>query len=188
MALTLIHNGTVITMGPQGVIDPGAVVIKGTRLVEVGPSSILFNKYQKEASRRIDATGKLVMPGLIDAHFHSCQQFMRGLFNEVARRGQYFYPGWKRILIPFESALSAEDVYLSGLAAYTNMVRVGTTFVSEHGGRHPRQLAKAMEQVGVRGLMTLSTMDMDTDQPPLPANMLFTTEEAIAKNLAMVEQ
>ncbi len=180
----LIRNGTLVTMDNGRVLNDGALYIEGTRIVDIGPAAELARTHQPD--KVIDASGKIVMPGLIDAHFHTCQQFLRGMLNSLTRRGQARYPVWKNYLIPFESLLSEDDVYLSGLAAYTNMIKVGTTCASEHGGRHVAQMARAMSEVGLRGLLAESTMDVP--DPELPANMVFSTEEAIARNTAIVER
>lgn len=185
----LIHNGTIVTMGPLGVLGSGALFIEGSRITAIGSSEEVIKKYGNEAKQVIDATGTIVMPGLIDAHFHTCQQFYRQLTALMSQQGmEVCSPHWKNYLVPFESHLTPEDVYLSGLAAYTNMIRVGTTCVSEHGGRHPEEMAFAMEEVGIRGLLAVSTMDMDPTTPHLPENMLFTTDEAIERNTAVVER
>ena len=183
----LIKNAMIVSMGSMGIIKDGMIVIEGTRIVSIGPQNKSTFDVEKSADKVIDAAGKIVMPGLIDSHFHTCQHLMRGMGAAIARRGTR-YPYWKNYLIPFESQLTPEDVYLSGMAAYTNLIRVGTTCFSEHGGRHPSQLVKAAEEVGIRGLMAISTMDMDTGLPTLPDNMLFSTEEAIEKNLEVVQQ
>ena len=183
----LIKNATIVTMGSEGVIYDGLLVVNGTRIVSLQSQNKNISDLENNADEIIDAAGKIVMPGLIDSHFHTCQHLMRGMGAAIARRGTR-YPFWKNYLIPFESQLSPEDVYLSGMAAYTNLIRVGTTCFAEHGARHPEQLVKAAENVGIRGLMAISTMDMDTGLPPLSENMLFSTEEAIEKNLDVVQR
>ena len=183
----LIKNATIVSMGSSGVINNGQILIDGTRIVSIAPQTETTSDVETTVDQVIDATGKIVMPGLIDSHFHTCQHLMRGMGAAIARSGTR-YPFWKNYLIPFESQLSQEDVYLSGVAAYTNLIRVGTTCFAEHGGRHPEQLVKAAEDVGIRGLMAISTMDMDTGLPSLPDNMLFSTEEAIEKNLEIVQR
>ena len=182
----LIKNATIVSMGSSGVINNGQILIDGTRIVSIAPQTETTPDVETTVDQVIDATGKIVMPGLIDSHFHTCQHLMRGMGAAIARSGTR-YPFWKNYLIPFESQLTPEDVYLSGVAAYTNLIRVGTTCFAEHGGRHPEQLVKAAEDVGIRGLMAISTMDMDTGLPSLPDNMLFSTEEAIEKNLKIVQ-
>ena len=183
----LIKNATIVSMGSLGVINDGLIVIDGTRIVSIDPQDKNTSDIENNVDKVIDATGKIVMPGLIDSHFHTCQHLMRGMGAAIARHGTR-YPFWKNYLVPFESQLTPEDVYLSGVAAYTNLIRVGTTCFAEHGGRHPEQLVKAAEDVGIRGLMAISTMDMDTGIPALPDNMLFSTEEAIEKNLEVVRR
>lgn len=66
----LITNGTVITMDSgRRVIDSGAVAIRADRIVAVGTTAELAAKYI--ATETIDATRKIVMPGLIDGHGHA---------------------------------------------------------------------------------------------------------------------
>ena len=62
----LLTHGDVFTMAGDGVgyIENGAVAIEGNRIVAVGPSPEIQEKYQ--ARRTIDATMKAVLPGLID--------------------------------------------------------------------------------------------------------------------------
>lgn len=66
----LIKNGFLITMEGTGVgvIEDGAVGIKGNRIEVVGSTADVCKQY--DAHRVIDATGKAVLPGLIDAHIH----------------------------------------------------------------------------------------------------------------------
>ena len=59
------------------------------------------------ATETLDGKGKLVMPGLIDGHTHTCQQLLRGRVADE-------YPMvWTRFLVPFESNLLPEDSYVS---------------------------------------------------------------------------
>lgn len=184
MSTILIKNATLVTMDEHKVISGGAVFVKDGTIDDIGPTADLAARYR--ADREIDAAGKIVMPGLIDAHYHASQQFLRGMLASITRRGQMHYPVWKNYLIPFESLLTPEDAYLSGLAAYTNMFRVGTTCVSEHGGQHPGQLAKAMQDTGIRGLLAESTMDIP--DPDLPPSTIRSTEECIDRNLQIVRK
>src|SRR5690606_15538957 len=64
-----------------GFIEDGAVAIDGRRIVAVGPRAEVEGN--DEAREVIEATGKLVMPGLIDAHTHSSTVLERGWAQEV---------------------------------------------------------------------------------------------------------
>src|SRR6266446_536587 len=50
----------------------------------------------------------------------------RGKFVAPGRTRKLKNPVWKNYYIPFEAMLEPEDVYLSGLVAYTDMISVGT--------------------------------------------------------------
>lgn len=61
----LIKNATIWTMGPDGIIENGDLLVESGRVVRVGQNLSAGN------APEIDATGKHVTPGLIDAHLHS---------------------------------------------------------------------------------------------------------------------
>ena len=61
---TLIRNGTILTI-TNGTIENGDVLIRNGEIVAVGS-----NLAAPQGARVIDATGRYVMPGIIDAHSH----------------------------------------------------------------------------------------------------------------------
>ena len=66
----LIENAVVITCDAEGsVIENGAIAVLGKRIEEVGESGGMRRKY--ESLDRIDASGRAVMPGFVNAHTHS---------------------------------------------------------------------------------------------------------------------
>ena len=79
--------------------------------------------HASEASRpsrraeRSTPPGASCCPGLVDTHFHTGQQLLRGKITELARRRQLKLPIWRNYLIPFESVLTEEDMYLSAQIA-----------------------------------------------------------------------
>jgi len=161
----LIANGAVITMNPNGdVVEDGAVAIRGQRIVAVGPTPTLSSQYQ--AARTIDARGHVVMPGLVDTHFHTGQQFERSMLYRLSKEGKLREPIWQFFLIPFEGALADEDVYTSALFAYANLLKNGTTCFADAGGPRPELMAPALEQTGIRGILARSTLDLRENIPP----------------------
>lgn len=123
---TLIKGAEVVTMNETDqVLRNGSVAIDQGRIVWVGKTDDAAALYA--ARDTIDGSGQIVMPGLIDAHFHTAQHLLRGKLSEITRTRAPKMPVWKHYYLPFEAMLEPEDVHLSALAAYTNMLRVGTT-------------------------------------------------------------
>ena len=70
MADLLISGGTIITMdADRRVIPDGAVAVEAGRIIAIGPRAEVEAAHT--AATRIDATGRAVLPGLIDSHGHA---------------------------------------------------------------------------------------------------------------------
>jgi len=61
-----IRGGTILTMGPQGTIEDGTVLVRDGRIAAVGRDVAV-----PAGARIVDARGRYVMPGIIDAHSHT---------------------------------------------------------------------------------------------------------------------
>ncbi len=156
--------------------------IKGNTIAWIGPAS---EASQFAAADTISGKGMIAMPGLIDGHYHTGQQLLRGKLASIHAKHLSKAPHWKRYYVPFESGLDPEDVYCSGIAGYVSMISVGTTCFLEAGGPHPDEMGRAANDVGIRGRIALSTMDMDDS---LPANYRMTTSQALKENEALVKR
>ena len=180
----LVAGPDLVTMdGERRTIPNGAIAVRGGRIAWLGPAEEAARRFT--AAERLDAAGRVALPGLIDTHFHTGQQLLRGKIIELARRRHLRLPIWRNYLIPFESVLDEDDVYLSALLAYSNMLRVGTTCFAEAGGPHPDQMGRAAEEVGIRAFIALSTLDMGEG---IPETMRMTTREAIDQNVDLVKR
>ncbi|MFB5677138.1 amidohydrolase family protein [Paenibacillus terreus] len=164
----LIKNCSLMT--PQfAILDGQSVAIRDTRIIDMGKAEELQGKY--EAKEIVEGKGKLLMPGLADAHTHTCQQFLRG-----RTLGEYPMV-WARILVPFESSLSEKDTYLGAQVSCLEMLKSGTTSFAESGGVHMHKVAEATIESGLRAVITCSTMDMG---PFIPDSMKAASPEAAA--------
>ena len=73
----ILSNGTVLTMDPdRRTLESGAIAIADGRIVGIGNSSEITSQFMSDDT--IDATGKLVMPGLVNGHTHVIQTLLRG--------------------------------------------------------------------------------------------------------------
>lgn len=147
-----------------------SVAIDNTLIVEIGNSKEMELKYEPEET--IQGKGKLLMPGLIDGHTHTCQQLLRGKVSDE-------YPMiWTRFLVPFESNLTPEDSYVSAQLACLEMIKSGTTAFADSGGVHMHRVADAVIESGMRAAIAKSTMDMGN---AITGAMKETAEEAIER-------
>ena len=146
-----------------------SVAIDKTMICKIGPEAELAQEY--EAEETLDGRGKLLMPGLVDGHTHTCQQLLRGRVSDE-------YPMvWTRFLVPFESNLRPEDSYVSGPLACLEMITHGTTAFADSGGVYMDRVADAVVESGMRAAIAKSTMDMGN---AITGAMKETAKEAVA--------
>jgi 5-methylthioadenosine/S-adenosylhomocysteine deaminase len=180
----LIDGAIIVTFDDLGTeIKDGCLAITKNRIAWIGLSADARELFR--AKQTINASGLIAMPGFVDAHVHTAQQFLHGKLSALRRKGELKNPVWSRYLIPFESGLEAEDVYWSGLAAYASMISSGTTCFLEAGGPFPDEMGRAADEIGIRGRIALSTMDTDES---IPAKSRFSTKEALRKNEELVDR
>jgi putative selenium metabolism protein SsnA len=129
-AIMLIKNGVVITFGPdRRVIPGGAVYYEGDTIIEVGRAAALEAKYPEAAT--LDASGKIVMPGMICAHTHFYGAFARGM-PIPGRPPENFMQILAQLWWKIDRALTLEDSRYSALVALVDAIRHGTTTLIDH--------------------------------------------------------
>ncbi len=180
----LIAGADLVCLDPAGTVVPdGAIAVSGNRISWIGPGSDARRLF--DAASTIDGAGTIAMPGLIDTHVHTAQHLLRGKIAEIARRERVKIPIWKNYYIPFEAMLDPEDVYLSGLACYANMITVGTTCFAEAGGPHPDEMGRAALETGIRGFLACSIIDQGE---AFPVPMRMETDRALCTNVELVRR
>jgi 5-methylthioadenosine/S-adenosylhomocysteine deaminase len=184
----LVIGADIVTMDDTGTVwRDGAIAIVGGTIAWIGTAEDARGRF--DAKSTIDGHGCLAMPGLVDGHIHTAQQFLRGKLASLGRRRPLKIPIWKNYYVPFEGMLDPEDVYLSAMACYTNMLQVGTTCFAEAGGPFPDEMGRAALEVGLRGFIALSTVDQSRGTgADVPASMRMTTDQAIERNVSLVER
>jgi putative selenium metabolism protein SsnA len=126
----LITHGTVLTFGAdRRIIPDGAVYVEGDAIVEVGPSADLERKYP--TADRLDAGGKIVMPGMICAHTHFYGAFARGMAIP-GEPPENFMQILERLWWKIDRALTLENSKYSALVALVDAIRHGTTTLIDH--------------------------------------------------------
>jgi 5-methylthioadenosine/S-adenosylhomocysteine deaminase len=177
---TLLYNAGVVTMDQQlRQYNRGAVRIVGDKIAEVGPSQELLSRAGREC-QKVDLRGRWILPGLINTHVHLSQQLGRGLGDDVSLLTWLHERIW-----PYESSMTEEDSYVSSLLCGVEQIRSGVTAFAEPGGQYVNGMGRAVTELGIRGILARSTMDMGEG---LPAKWTETTDQALEIQVANHER
>jgi 5-methylthioadenosine/S-adenosylhomocysteine deaminase len=147
--MLVINNGTVVTMDDdRSVHFGGHVVIDGDRITAVGAGSWSgpADSPPADTAEVIDAAGMIVMPGLIDLHYHTAVG--KGLCDHLPlweSLEQFWYPSIR--------ALDADSAYWAAAASYLESIKNGVTTVNDMYRRLP-DLARAATDIGIRAVLS----------------------------------
>ena len=152
--MILIRNAAILTQDKtRQIIKNGALLIDGDTIVDVGPSAKLEKKYAKAAKKVINGEGKVVMPGLVNAHNHAAMTLLRGFADDTALNNWLTKKIW-----PAEAKLKPVDIYRGTKLACQEMLLSGTTtFANMYW--HPRQEIKAVKETGLRGFVGIVALE-----------------------------
>ncbi|MEE4178017.1 MAG: amidohydrolase [Bacteroides sp.] len=171
----LIINGLIVTMDAKyRILDGGALAVKDGEIVALGTTAELQNTY--EATQVIDATGKLVMPGLINTHTHSPMTIFRGYADDLHLK-EWLYDH----IFPIEAEfVNPENVRTGTRLAIAEMLLSGTTTFNDMY-YYVDEMATVVDQVGIRAVLTESLIDFSVPNSPSPEHALAVTEKLINK-------
>ena len=186
----LLTGGTVITVDAQRrIFDAGAVAVAGDRIVAVGDADDFVDW---QADRRIDCTGKAVLPGFIDCHNHMFQYGVRGLGE-----GMELWPWLANFVWPLGAHITAAEARAFVALAAVESARAGTTAVLDNhyaptDVEAVLAVASALEQVGLRGAIARGIMGDQTQvarEGGIPADLFkFTHDEELAITRTCIEE
>ena len=156
MTRIAIEHGLVLTMNPANrIIENGRVVVDGRDIVAVDHCT---DDPVPDCDHVIDATGQIVLPGLINAHSHLCMVFGRTIGPE--RR----LLEWLDLLMPIMAAMDDDALYVAELLGCVENIKNGNTSVVEnifmppHAASDPEDAAfRALRDSGIRGTVARAT-------------------------------
>ena len=152
----LFTNALVLTMdGNLTQYDPGAVAVRGDSIVAVGPEAEIKKEFS--AKETFDCDGKVLMPGLINAHTHVPMTLLRGLADDL--RLDVWLQGY---MWPVEREfVSPEFVRLGTQIACAEFIRSGVTCFNDMYF-FEEDVAKATAEAGLRAVCGQSVMKFPT--------------------------
>jgi len=178
MSEIIIRGGVILTLdGSQRVVD-GDVMCRDGLLTQVGgdaqPTTADFTI--------LDATGCIVMPGLVQSHVHMCQTLARGHADD-----RELLDWLRNVIWPYEAALTDGDVAAAARLACVELLRGGTTTIQDMGTvRHTDALFEVARDAGIRATIGKAMMDASDAGHPRP--LTDTTEHALRESIRLCEQ
>jgi 5-methylthioadenosine/S-adenosylhomocysteine deaminase len=168
-----VSGGTVITMDAQfRVIEDGAVAIRGDSIVAVGKRSELDQRFGK--TKTIDASGTLVLPGMINGHAHAAMSLFRGVAED------HSLDDWlQKYIFPAEARNVNEDfVHWGTKLGVLEMLRGGiTTYADMY--YFEDVVARVTKEAGMRGVLGETIVDFPAPDHKTPAAALAYAQKFI---------
>jgi len=138
MTRTLIQNATLLTMDPAlGELENSDLLFEGDTIVQIGR-----HLDSKKADKVIDASGKILMPGLVNAHMHTWQTALRGVTSNWTIL-EYFANMHAGLATNFQP----DDIYIATLMGALNQINCGTTTLGDwcHNNPTPAHTDRAID-------------------------------------------
>jgi 5-methylthioadenosine/S-adenosylhomocysteine deaminase len=163
----LISGGTVVTMDSEKhVIEDGAIAIRKDEIIAVGKREELATRF--DATRTIEAPGRIIMPGLINSHAHAAMSLFRGIADDLSL-DEWLH---KFIFLAEARNVTPDFVVWGTRLGILEMLRGGITDYADMY-YFEDEVARVTKEAGMRGVLGETIIDF-----PAPDNK--TTDAAFA--------
>ncbi len=183
-ASLIIENGTVITMDNNNrILTNGVVVIKGNTIIDVGNHDAIRSKYTSE--QIIDATNKVVMPGLVDTYGHAGHGMIKGIHHPKHGwpTGTFYFNSTTEDWWHAEGMLSAVERLRFGVT--TGLTVVGATPAPMDSTVFASSQAQSAGKVGVRSVIAVGPPDPLISHLPDPwCGTFWQNNKPVKKNFS----
>lgn len=150
----LITGGAVVTMdGERRIFDNGFVAVQGERIIGIGDVAELKTKGYR-AKQTIDARGKVILPGLVNAHTHIPMVLFRGIADDLNLQD------WlTKYIFPAEAKNVTREFVVAGTRlGLAEMIRGGiTTYADMYYFQDA--IAEETKRAGMRGVLGETVID-----------------------------
>lgn len=156
--ITVIRDAWIVTQDEKRNILKGDIVVDGDKIVSVG------TEFKGDADKEIDASGDIVMPGMINTHTHVAMAPLKGICDDL------LFPDFLNKVFKIDSDRTDYDLEMGAKLGCAEMMRGGTTtFVDLYYSEDV--IAKAVQESGIRGVLCWCCLDEQfTTQKGNPLN------------------
>ncbi len=179
-----IQNALAVLTSADGeVLRDADVLIKGTRILEVGRN---LTPPPDSNVETIDASGMVAVPGLVNTHHHFYQTFTRNL--PAAQDAELF--DWLTYLYEIWKNMDSETVWWSTALATAELLKTGCTTASDHHYLYPEGIGAdimalqfdAAAVTGIRFAPTRGSMSRSKKDGGLPPDSTVQDEKTILRD------
>jgi len=158
----------------------GYILIQDGSIAEIGAGPP--DPRVAEGAEVIDASGKVVLPGFVNAHHHLCQTLTRAY--PPAMDAPLF--AWLKALYPLWAELDEEALYLAALVGLAELILSGCTTTTDHHYIFTPGLERAIDieieaarEIGIRFHPCRGSMSLGEEEGGLPPGSVVQREEEI---------
>jgi len=183
MGVRIIHNAALVPFGGSPAIEGGAVAWDNGKIIAVGSSRLIVDRYGGTDSFALDAGGRMVTPGLVNLHSHLYSTLARGL-SSAGPPPTNFPEILKSYWWRWDKCLDLEAVGLSARMGLVESLKCGVTTLFDHHSSPNAvkgslaAIAQNYEQLGLRGSLCYEASDRDGQR---------IAAKAIEENLAFAD-
>jgi cytosine/adenosine deaminase-related metal-dependent hydrolase len=172
----IFRGGTILTIDPQHRVVAGDVACLGGAIVQVGGD---YTPTMRDYTV-VDCSGCVVMPGLVQAHVHTCQTLARGRADDLELLD------WLRTVVwPYEAALDEAALSASAELACAELLLGGTTSILDMATvHHTDAVFAAAERSGIRA--TIGKAMMDAPDPQIPPGLRESTRASLDESARLI--
>ena len=178
----------ILVIGEQVVrssLDRGINSLRNSVLINNGNILAVGNDKELESEFGADVVYEqphsIIMPGLVNTHTHSVQSLLKGIADDKS-----LLDWLKDAILPGEATFTPEEVFVSSMVGYMDLISHGTTFTNDmltvnysDDGIH------AAEMIGIRLKVGKMLMDMGDD---IPGKLIEDTDVAIEETYRLIEK
>ena len=181
--LLVKHADLLVTMEGLGEanrrIPDGGLFVRDNLIEQVGPTTGL----PEDADRVVDASGMIVLPGLVNTHHHLYQTLTRAVPG--AQDAPLFK--WLKILYGIWAGMTPDAIYTSALVGLAELMLSGCTTASDHLYIYPGECRiddeiRAAQEIGIRFQPCRGSMSLGKSEGGLPPDEVVESEDCILQD------
>lgn len=157
MKKTIINHVILLPMqGETDVIYDASLHVQGDKIVYAGPKALA--PAAQAGDEVINGGGRIAMPGFVNTHAHNAMVLFRGAADDLPLQR------WlNEKIFPMEDQLDDNAAYWGNLLGIAEMIRCGTACYNDMYFFTEQEI-RAVEQTGIRSVLTRSTVCQELEQ------------------------